>query len=412
MKKYISLVLALITVLAFTSCTSNDSYKDSAINKDYVKVGKDDPVYFGDLRNIVNAEDGYYFTEDGWNFLYYFDKESKKVVPVCNMPNCDHNNNSCNAYLGDIRHYSGLWYYDENIYVIGFSNGIMGLYQISKDGSTRKRSCDFLETGNEYSIITTVHRGFAYFSINRGDNKAQVYQVELKENAKPKLIFEFEGIDACVDFVRGYNENIYIAVSSYDDKSYEASTNSLYSYSIPKDAYDKIPIDDLCGHWTLIDDNTLIYRTPNAVMKYDLKADKPTEFYNEPLMPSYDGRYIYLDNDVTLFREMAQGGDEYQIDKRSIKVVDLSGKLIDEIKIKTDGMCYFGDEDYLFIDLNEKISASGEGDTEIQIRDDNSIHLIGTDSITSLMAFDKSQIGTDKHDFTLLKKWDFDSIIG
>ena len=84
----------------------------------------------------------------------------------------------------------------------------------------------------------------------------------------------------------------------------------------------------------------------------------------------------------------------------------------DEIKIETDGLCYFGDEDYLFIDINEKISASGEGDTEIQIRNDDSIHVIGTDSITSLMAFDKAQIGTGKHDFTLLKKWDFDSIIG
>ena len=68
----------------------------------------------------------------------------------------------------------------------------------------------------------------------------------------------------------------------------------------------------------------------------------------------------------------------------------------------------FGDSNYLFIDMNEKY------DEFIQktIEAGDMISVYGFDELTRLEAFDKSQIGTDKHEWAVLKEWDPDSIIG
>ncbi|MCR5636250.1 MAG: hypothetical protein K6F76_03600 [Clostridiales bacterium] len=146
------MTLLLVTV-ACSCSSSNDIALDSSLKSllagEYsFTPGQDDDICLSFYNNIAVAEGGYYFTTFEHHMLYYFDKATKKVVPVCNRPECSHDSTDCNAYIGEIQHYPGLWYYDGKLYVLGYKSGIMGLYTVSKDGSEHSRLCDLSETGH------------------------------------------------------------------------------------------------------------------------------------------------------------------------------------------------------------------------------------------------------------------------
>ena len=67
-----------------------DTYVEGADYQNTFSVGSGGPF-------ITPADGGYYFLSG--NYLCFLDGETLDAVPVCNRPDCQHNDTSCNAYF-------------------------------------------------------------------------------------------------------------------------------------------------------------------------------------------------------------------------------------------------------------------------------------------------------------------------
>lgn len=119
------------------------------------------------------SEKGYYFMGNG--YLYFVDKETMQSTILCGKPECSHQDQNCNAYLGNISH---ITYYDGKLYyaagqeqgIPGVDEGVWNLYTMNADG-TRKTNVMTLRAQNEgfYSMPTqfVIHKGQVLFLSDR-----------------------------------------------------------------------------------------------------------------------------------------------------------------------------------------------------------------------------------------------------
>ncbi|MBD5533685.1 MAG: DUF5050 domain-containing protein [Lachnospiraceae bacterium] len=103
---------------------------------------------------VAESEKGYYIwgysavnpdRQISINMLLFKDKESGRIVPLCNRPDCAHVDEECNAYFpptssamegADGFLYDYIQYYDGSLYVSGMSvDRYVSLYRIEADGS-------------------------------------------------------------------------------------------------------------------------------------------------------------------------------------------------------------------------------------------------------------------------------------
>lgn len=119
------------------------------------------------------SEKGYYFM--GNSYLYFVDKETMQSTILCGKPECLHQDQNCNAYLGNISH---ITYYDGKLYyaagqeqgIPGVDEGVWNLYAMNADG-TQKTKVLTLRAENEgfYSNPTqfVIHKGQVLFLSDR-----------------------------------------------------------------------------------------------------------------------------------------------------------------------------------------------------------------------------------------------------
>lgn len=108
MKKLLALLLAGVMAFSLAACgdkgsgggklpSPNTTGDDSALANDFQKHS--DGGIYKDYNRICETESGYYFTQSV--FLYYMEKETKAITPLCTKPNCKHNYDDakiCTAY--------------------------------------------------------------------------------------------------------------------------------------------------------------------------------------------------------------------------------------------------------------------------------------------------------------------------
>lgn len=99
--------LFIVTCLLLPGCTqSNDVYTDEYLPEYDVQSA------YSQMGGSVSRYDNvYYMKQDSW--LFYYDDESKASGKLCAKPECSHDNESCNAYVGAA---SGIQVYDSMIY--------------------------------------------------------------------------------------------------------------------------------------------------------------------------------------------------------------------------------------------------------------------------------------------------------
>ncbi len=71
-----------------------------------------------------------------------------------------------NACFEDYIKYIG--YYKEHLFMVGRGEGELYLYQVTADGSQRKKLCKFGlfdDDSESFSFLVAVHRGYFYYSI-------------------------------------------------------------------------------------------------------------------------------------------------------------------------------------------------------------------------------------------------------
>lgn len=143
---------------------------------------------------MAEVEKGYYYSFD--NILYYADKSNlSKWVPVCNKPDCRHEDDDCNAYIGgEFLLYESRIYFRDSIQkyepnnktAIGEVLASMGL-----DGSDRKIAYKFegYHTAGQQTarFFILYDQLLAFFSAMQEDGMFAAYAVRVDENGKHTL---------------------------------------------------------------------------------------------------------------------------------------------------------------------------------------------------------------------------------
>lgn len=346
----ISIALLLIIILAMKKPKET---KYQPLGSTYIP-GQDDQTMLNDLNQIQLTEQGvYYISHQGK--LWFYDEKSKISTPVCSKLNCKHEiyeSTGCNALFPDFT--TEIKYYNEKLYMIGKDGNFSSLsqkyslYEISKDGSKRKKLGQMIvvpEDADSYTSNWSVHRGYCFYSIsyNTSDNKEVVTlnQMSLDGTDRIDEITRFEGIGASISGINGYGDNIYYVKSKSEDLSYDTYSIGLYKYDLVT-KQEELVIDKFYGYY-FISNDVIYYDQYGTLVAYNMMTKEEQTLYEFPKDYGpwqFDGTYFYIDN----FYEDIRNG----LENREIQIVNTSGELVDKINPLATSECFFGDEKYLY----------------------------------------------------------------
>jgi len=222
-------LLVILTVLLLFTAACSDSGKVQLISDKYPQDNTFHPEYdcpyylettYAD-NQIAETENGCYILKD--DHLLYMDFDTLVPIPVCAKPECRHDaetdpekRKQCNAYFQRILLFGGVYYNNDQLYVLhslfGEKEGTKKLtgssektsYQLTRlstDGTTRKTACIIeFPFGSGTIGYSCIHRGtfycvqqmynengmalaeiWAYSLDNQRKEPQQIYTSELKD---------------------------------------------------------------------------------------------------------------------------------------------------------------------------------------------------------------------------------------
>lgn len=355
--------------------------------------------------DLIEGEWGYYLVHN--DFIYIIDKQTMKIAPLCNKPNCLHDKETdsnkllqCNAYLnpGDtfitfqLQYYNGSIYYLNTIMNMENANMQYELYKLSADGSTRDK---VLTLTSGTIKAWSIRRGVFYYSTEEYDKKSEcidttdqtiitkiaTYEIELGRTQEDEnLIYRTDKkVEAWSNpFLIAYGNHLYIKdfgndllkMDTFD--SSKAETSPFYlkmiQYNIKTKETTEISVsddsnvDDIClfkdklifdSWYHLQPDN---YNGPYFISELDGKNASGLPINTRSLESFYsDGQYLYLDN----FRLADITNGELCIDKeQKIIVYDKEYKEVDSFVLPVENIVRVipGDDTYMFYIIDNEDS--------------------------------------------------------
>ena len=220
---------------------------------------------------------------------------------MCNKPECTHEIENCNAYLrnqlGFTMADSYLRYCDGFLYVPYYADeedesGKIAIGRVNPDGSGSERLVDLYEYSaanrNDMQLMHfEVDHGFAYYTMINGMEDGyrsfEIYSIELKKRAEPKLIDSSEEYDESMWLGRQriWDQKLYY---SY----YSADGNHMYSglkcYSIDTGNTEVLLEDKNVIEMVMVDQTLycLIYTSKgNEILALDINTKEARKFSGE-----------------------------------------------------------------------------------------------------------------------------------
>lgn len=341
--KTVILTMALCSILIGSSgCGSNKALEDLST----VTENTSDQSNYFPGNSVAETKNGYYMWDVSGKHLLFFDKESKKQVLLCSKPDCEHKITSaveietpedCSSYFSSDYVMNKIWAYGNSLFVLQKVEG-EGLYltQVSSDGSVR-RPLVCLSENTEEEVSLIVHNGFAYFSKGTSDGTEgtrELYQVELKENAKPEKIDEITGTIPLITHIKGYGNNIYYVVFHCENYDAENVLDATMYYQLKK--YDTAARECSTVSDELIDDyvvdeadGMLYYHVCGGdVYQMNLKDSSVEDIYQDGTLAlarlAYDGTYVYVDNFQSYISGAATERRVLAIEKDSMEQTEIT----------------------------------------------------------------------------------------
>lgn len=201
-----------------------------------------------EYRMTAQSDKGYYLWERIHKdqlqpHLVFMDRETRRVVPLCNKPDCVHEGKDCNAYYSYVDSAEGgvdrryLQYYEGNLYAVGLSaDDYVVLYRIKEDGSewdvcTKLYKTDYSSTSHWISPEVLIKDGYVYF-IDAKQEKMKLERVPIDGGTQPETVFEEVSGALYVDVHRMKSKDQYIYFQSvaFTDENFDYSLGALYRY--------------------------------------------------------------------------------------------------------------------------------------------------------------------------------------
>ena len=210
------------------------------------------PEYVMSENTFYNDHSVYYTCMNDW--LYYYDTKTGSGGKVCGKAECNHDTDSCNAYLGEI--VSGIQVYDGKLY---WTSGIV-LYRSDLNGENREtyRVLEGSDATMNYRFY--IHRGSVYVSfiaigVEEGDARNELrimrYSMEDRDAPGERVLTQPGPYSTIGCWCRFYRDKLYIRVRNPLDLT-ESPTpyqHDLYVYDI----VDK----ELQNIWSAQDSNSM-----------------------------------------------------------------------------------------------------------------------------------------------------------
>lgn len=289
---------------------------------------------------VAESENGFYFWEHRSEERYvprlmFLDKESGKVVPLCNKPDCMHEGKECNACFPDLdfgedgidKHY--LQYYEGSLYAVGVSSdNYVSLFRIEPDGSeweisTKLYRADYAATGQWRTLDIWINDGYVYFS-DAKQKKAKLERMPIGGRSGEVL---FEGNSDAVEVqifrieCSPKEQCVFFQARIFEDKSIEHSVGGLYQYDISTGECGLVKID-LSGPYT-VRNGKVYYGSMEGLCCYSIQdrtvevlSDQPVEVPN-----------ITLTRDYIILCDQMEGGNLIIYDYEGTQAAKVSGEL-------------------------------------------------------------------------------------
>lgn len=310
--KRIVLILCVLFVLLIGGCrktpqisTPVSSSPDGITNASQILAPTEDSQ--ANLRNyFVETEMGYYYQNN--NLIYFSQRGDSSFFPLCNKPNCTHDNENCNAWCG-----IAFGYYNDALYSV-LLEGALGKFNLVK------MNLD----GTDHTVVTHLDAnqggGFQFY-FHHG--KLYIYaspdlNLPLDDQTDRLIILnlsDYSQTEPFIDFFHAGNR--FSIISFYKDKLYVFAENNLSQDSqcileLNAETGEVRELLSLELGILYATDSTLFYLEPNVGFReYNLESGEIKDCglpIKDAWWAAYDVDYIYLmgygrnnDNDHTLY---------------------------------------------------------------------------------------------------------------
>ena len=165
-------------------CGSEALSKNPLRSQSFLEEYDVQPEYVMSENTFYNDHSVYYTCMNDW--LYYYDTKTGSGGKVCGKAECNHDTDSCNAYLGEI--VSGIQVYDGKLY---WTSGIV-LYRSDLNGENREVYRVLEGSSVNMNCRFYIHRGSVYVSfiaigVEEGDarNELRIMRYSMEDRDAP-----------------------------------------------------------------------------------------------------------------------------------------------------------------------------------------------------------------------------------
>ena len=272
-----------------------------------------------DAAFITKVEQGYYYFDWFRGMLFYWDAESGAAVPLCTRPECEHDNETCDAHAGYEYQFIRLQYYGGWLYLIGIEDsGDVCVWRISSDGSTWKKVGILANIQGKGINDSLIHRGYAYYILTSGtsaEDGTKLYRLCLNGKEDSELVYTGKSYAGQELKLGAYGNALYIRDNHLTADGY---SGNLLKYQIHDRTVETVA-EQIWRSWTVLED-TLYYDNGSQIIAQNLTTGEEKVLI-EPGMPVYLscwGDYLVCDNSCGLW--LSKSGN----DQRKLTVHDRS----------------------------------------------------------------------------------------
>lgn len=383
-RKVLALMLLLVNLLAAIMLCGCSKQRETTVSSGNYDINQlnfsgesdDNQSYWNIIsHNFAKGANGYYYlanTKDT-NYLYYIDDSDMTCVPLCGKAQCDHHNNNCDANF--IGYNNSVWCYQNYLYLIKNENGKEILVRVNPDGTNRT---NLFEIGNKSDLQEGYGLTFcedSVFIYNRtgnillNDESDVILRKRTLDGKQDYNIYVDNTKDTVIDSIKSYEDKVFFIVetTSKDEDSglFVTKSKGVYCYDNNTNTVGNVLDDNICDYAIDTSNNIIYYYViGEGLYQYEIKKKSihkifDAELESQQCQVSYDGNYLYLNNEKWMVYARINSKDDY------IWVLDNEGKILNQIKTPGVYSSFFGDKKYLFFKTSKEKDSTINGYSDI-----------------------------------------------
>lgn len=346
-------LLAVLVFVQIIGCSASFTDVNIKQNDNEYIQSEDYQNYLKPFSGFTKTDEGYYFLSN--SYIYFYGSEKNQAYPICNKPNCDHDNLNCTALLFPMYFNQGfISLYNNNLYVMGWEteNAFLKhnyIYKISLETFKREKAAYLYDSNTFDGLGYIIHRGYVYFlrgsDFSMDEKTVALYRTKIgntSKNSAAEKVYELRGFGALIGGLKAYANSLFFWANTYEDAQGNGYKSSLISVDIHSLDSKTVIENDLYA--SFVENGSVYYEhDENTVNCIDLNSREEIEFckINGPCYISADSNYFYFDN----LQAMSLIDS---ISERKIYVYDKKGNYVTEIIPKNPyDECFFGGDDVM-----------------------------------------------------------------